>query len=100
MVKIEVYFGLLDKQDVPIYESEFEVFRKEVLDQLLQGYCLVNGTGLWKGKAEPCKVLTVVGLDVPEMREGMRKICRAYKEKFNQGSVLMTSQKLEFAEYV
>lgn len=63
----------------------------EIANFALEGYTVLQGTGYWKGKPEPCLVIEWVGSD-PFRITG---VAAAIKTRNQQETVLLTCQDIQ-----
>lgn len=92
--KYEVCLGLTrDHGQIEITEEEFNAFLiQEIMPRFNDGFTIYDTQGFWQGGArgytEKSKVFMVVAPTTQENREKITAIMKAYKEQFEQESVL------------
>lgn len=94
-IKTELYFGLSNADGNIPYE-DWNTFRSKTVDNLFDGYTVLNGEGYWKsaGKQfhENCIVLVYIHEDTTHEDKKIDSVIYAYKRTFKQESVLRTDQ--------
>lgn len=92
--RYEVCLGLTrNNGQIEITEEEFNTFLiQEVMPRFNEGFTIYDTQGFWKGGdrgyTERSKVFMVVAPTTLENREKITAIMKAYKEQFEQESVL------------
>ncbi len=97
-VKTELYFGLSDSGK-EITEGEWNLFKNNYIDKVFSGYTEINSKGFWTNKnsittSEKSKVIIYLNKGTSKDSLDITRIINAYKEKFNQESVLKIETKV------
>ncbi len=98
-IKTELYFGL-SQDTVDITEDQWASFKESVLDKEFEGYNEVNCNGVWTGAdkntiSENCKVIVYLNKGSAEDQDKINLVINAYKNRFNQESVLCIETKVK-----
>lgn len=97
-IKTELYFGLSNNKGV-ISPQQWEAFRKDRIENLLNGFTEIKGNGYWKsnnGKAlsENSVIIIYIHDDIESETQKIDSLISLYKKEFNQESVLKTDQEV------
>ncbi|MBN1270126.1 MAG: DUF3574 domain-containing protein [Kiritimatiellae bacterium] len=104
-IKTELYFGL-SKPDGLVTEEEFQSFVDDfVTPRFEEGLTILNADGQYMGEVrdlvkEKSKVVILIHEDTPQASKTIEFIRAAYRRRFQQESVLRTTERVEvsFAE--
>ena len=91
MTKTTIYLGLNDRNGKPVsYEAAMQLISLLLND--LEGYTTQRASGCWKKDKEATLLVSYIG---DEKSSDMLILANAYKEQFNQESVMVETQSVE-----
>lgn len=97
-IKTELYFGL-SNADGAISADEWKQFKSETIDNVIDGYTLINSEGYWTSSDstfnEKSILLIYIHDDTSDESKKIDSLVITYKRKFRQESVLRTDQKVK-----
>ena len=90
-----MYFGRnIGHGSTTVSGQDMETFIGTHIVPVFDGFTMYGGEGYWQGESEWCFIVEIITDNVlSKMRIGA--ICKAYKEIFNQESVLVTRQPVD-----
>lgn len=99
-VKTELYFGL-SKENVQIPEATWDTFKLDIIENILDGYTELKAKGYWKSPDgtkyyENSRVIVYIHDNSPAEQIKLDSIVKLYKDEFDQESVLVTEQEIDF----
>jgi hypothetical protein len=96
----ELYFGLARPEGTAVSEQEWQAFLDETITpRFPDGLTILDGVGQWRGadgkiSHERSKILVILHPIDQELTRKLDEIRIAYKQKFNQESVIRQSGKV------
>jgi Protein of unknown function (DUF3574) len=100
-VQVRLFFGLATPHGL-VSESDWTHFLSEVITpRFPRGLTVVHADGQWQAPGEreitrePSRVVEIVDRGGPAMEHGLRDIVAAYRERFQQNSVMLTRGRVE-----
>ncbi|MGD9618019.1 MAG: DUF3574 domain-containing protein [Alphaproteobacteria bacterium] len=98
MIVAELFFGRFIPGRAPLSEAEWRVFAAEIVTpNFPDGFTTYEAEGQWRNPAtgtiarEPVKVLLVAALPGPDFAPRLSAVIEAYKTRFRQQSVGITT---------
>lgn len=90
MIRYTLYFGTNSKEKDFSEDIELALLNNELGFEDLSGYTIYSAMGYYDNTKEKCYVLIHFGNEDSEII--IKKICKNYKEKFKQESILVTKE--------
>jgi hypothetical protein len=98
MIQVDLYFGRYVKSRPPVSEAEWADFvTHSVAPKFPDGFTVLDASGQWLSPAtrrvtrEPTKLMQIVTPGRPDLAERVRAVIDAYKARFHQEAVGVTS---------
>ncbi len=90
-----MYFGRNIGDDSRVTLPAVESFLQTHIAPVFSGFTVYDGIGYWEGKPEDCFIVEIIHESNAASQCSIAKICEAYKEQFDQESVLVTRQPVD-----
>ena len=85
--RVRLFFGLSLPAGGGVSLAQWQAFEKEHIVTTFEGYNVVDSVGVYKGKPERSKILTLIVED-KELAK-VKAVARQYAKTFHQDSVMM-----------
>lgn len=96
--EFRIYFGANIGSEYRITENRFREFCHNHATPLFSGYTILKGVGYWQDEPENNYIMIIVA-DADE-KDKVIEIAEAYKHKFDQDCVLVTTTELSGVAFV
>ena len=90
-----IYFGRNIGDYGRVNDYKIEVFIRDIIAPVFDGFTVYDAIGYWKDKPEDCFIVEIVSDSKIAITCSIRLICNEYKRQFNQESVLITRQPVD-----